>query len=207
MPSKKLPSAGNQEIPMEAFVANKVDDYQSGRISRRQLIETLTVAAATAYTAEGAKAAAADPTLKIALVNHISYTCPNFKQAADWYSRIFNLDQVGETKMDVALPFGKKGERPFGVTANDVPLTHLIIRTRDLNARPQNGGEPRRKARALINHIAYTIADWDRNRVRAELARLGYANPEVDGEHSFHVVDVNGYYVQISGIEMTALGG
>jgi catechol 2,3-dioxygenase-like lactoylglutathione lyase family enzyme len=207
MPSKKLPSAGNQEIPMEAFVANKVDDYQSGRISRRQLIETLTVAAATAYTAEGAKAAAADPTLKIALVNHISYTCPNFKQAADWYSRIFNLDQVGETKMDVALPFGKKGERPFGVTANDVPLTHLIIRTRDLNARPQNGGEPRRKARALINHIAYTIADWDRNRVRAELARLGYANPEVDGEHSFHVVDVNGYDVQISGIEMTALGG
>jgi catechol 2,3-dioxygenase-like lactoylglutathione lyase family enzyme len=207
MPSKKLPSAGNQEIPMEAFVANKVDDYQSGRISRRQLIETLTVAAATAYTAEGAKAAAADPTLKIALVNHISYTCPNFKQAADWYSRIFNLDQVGETKMDVALPFGKKGERPFGVTANDVPLTHLIIRTRDLNARPQNGGEPRRKARALINHIAYTIADWDRNRVRAELGRLGYANPEVDGEHSFHVVDVNGYDVQISGIEMTALGG
>ena len=41
---------------MEAFVANKVADYQQGRISRRQLIESLTVAAATAYTAEGAKA-------------------------------------------------------------------------------------------------------------------------------------------------------
>ena len=192
---------------MQAFVAKQVDDYQSGRISRRQLIETLTVAAATAFAADGAKAAAADPALKIALVNHISYTCPNFKQAADWYSRIFNLDQLGETKTDVALPFGKKGEKPFGVTANDVPLTHLIIRTRDLNARPQNGGEPRRQPRALINHVAYTIADWDQNRVRAELARLGYANPEVDGEHSFHVVDVNGYDVQISGIEMTALGG
>ena len=192
---------------MESFVANKVDEYRAGRISRRQLIETLTVAAATAYTAEGAKAAAADPTLKIALVNHISYTCPDFKQAADWYSRVFNLDQIGASKTDVALPFGKKGEKPYGVTANDVPLTHLIIRTRDLDARPQNGREPRRQPRALINHIAYTIADWDSNRVRAELKRLGYANPEVDGPYSFHVVDVNGYHVQISGIGMTALAG
>jgi catechol 2,3-dioxygenase-like lactoylglutathione lyase family enzyme len=192
---------------MQSFVAKKVDEYQSGRISRRQLIEMLTVAAATAYTAKGAKAAAADPTLRVALVNHISYTCPNFKQAADWYSRIFNLDQIGETKTDVALPFGKRGEKPFGVTANDVPLTHLIIRTRDLNARPQNGGEARRQPRALVNHVAYTIADWDKNRVRGELARLGYPNPVVDGEHSFHVVDVNGYDVQLSGIEMTALGG
>ena len=192
---------------MENFVANKVDEYRAGRISRRQLIETLTVAAATAYTAEGAKAAAADPTLKIALVNHISYTCPDFKQAADWYSRVFNLDQIGASKTDVALPFGKKGDKPYGVTANDVPLTHLIIRTRDLDARPQNGREPRRQPRALINHIAYTIADWDSNRVRAELKRLGYANPEVDGPYSFHVVDVNGYDVQISGIAMTALAG
>jgi catechol 2,3-dioxygenase-like lactoylglutathione lyase family enzyme len=189
---------------MEAFVAKKVDDYRSGRISRRQLIESLTIAATTAFTAQGAKAAAADPALKIALVNHISYTCPDFKRAADWYSKVFNLDQIGETKNDVALPFGKKGEKPFGVTANDVPLTHLIIRTRDLNAPAQNGAS-RRKPQALINHIAYTIADWDRDRVRAELKRLGYANPEVDGPYSFHVVDVNGYDVQISGIEMTAL--
>ena len=190
---------------MEAFVANRVDEYQQGRISRRQLIESLTVAAATAYTAEGAKAAAADPTLKIALVNHISYTCPNFKQAADWYSKMFNLDQIGETKNDVALPFGKRAEKPYGVTANDVPLTHLIIRTRDLNAAPQGGGEPRRKPRALVNHVAYTIADFDANRVRAELNRLGYPNPREDGPNSFHVVDVNGFDVQISGIQMTAL--
>jgi hypothetical protein len=118
---------------------------------------------------------------------------------------MFNLDQIGETKNDVALPFGKRGDKPYGVTANDVPLTHLIIRTRDLNATPQGGGEPRRKPRALVNHIAYTIADFDQNRVRAELKRLGYANPREDGPNSFHVVDVNGFDVQISGIGMSAL--
>ena len=44
-----------------------------------------------------------------------------------------------------------------------------------------------------------------RSRVRAELKRLGYPNPLKDGEHSFHIVDPNGFDVQISGIEMTAL--
>jgi len=192
---------------MQAYVAQIVDDYKTGKISRRRLIQTLTAAATTVHAPDGAKAAAADPTLKVALVNHVSYTCPNYRQAADWYSKIFNLDQVGATERDVALPFGKKGEKPFGVTANDVPLTHLIIRTRDLNAPAQNSGEPRRKSRALVNHIAYTIADFDKERVRAELKRMGYANPRQDGEHSFHVVDVNGFDVQISGIEMTALTG
>ena len=192
---------------MQAYVAQKIDDYRTGKIGRRQLIQTLTLAATTVYAADGAKAAPADPALKVALVNHVSYTCPNYKQAADWYSKIFNLDQVGATDRDVALPFGKKGERPYGVAANDVPQTHLIIRTRDPNAPAQGGEAPRRKARALVNHIAYTIADFDKERVRAELKRMGYANPLQDGEHSFHVADVNGFDVQISGIAMTALTG
>jgi catechol 2,3-dioxygenase-like lactoylglutathione lyase family enzyme len=140
-------------------------------------------------------------------VNHVSYTCPNFQDAADWYSKIFNLNQVGATKTDVALPFGKKGDKPMGVTANDVPLTTLIIGSRDLNAPARGETTPRRKSRALVNHIAYTIGTFNKDRVRAELKRLGYPNPREDGEHSFHVVDVNGYDVQISGIDMTALGG
>ena len=191
---------------MEGFVAQKIDDYKTGKISRRRFIETLTLATTTLY-AQNAKAAASDPALKVALVNHVSYTCPNFQRAADWYSKIFNLDQVGATKIDVALPFGKKGDKPMGVTANDVPLTTLIIRSRDLNAPPRGETTPRRKSRALVNHIAYTIAAFNKDRVRAELKRLGYPNPREDGEHSFHVVDVNGYDVQTNGIEMTALGG
>jgi catechol 2,3-dioxygenase-like lactoylglutathione lyase family enzyme len=191
---------------MEGFVAQKIDDYKTGKISRRRLIETLTLAATTLY-AQDAKAASSNPALKVALVNHVSYTCPNFQQAADWYSKIFNLDQVGATRNDVALPFGKKDDKPLGVTANDVPVTTLTIRSRDLDAPARGETTRRRKSRALVNHIAYTIADFNRDRVRAELKRLGYPNPREDGPHSFLVVDVNGFDVQISGIEMTALGG
>ncbi len=191
---------------MDGFVAQKIEDYQTGKISRRHFIETLTLAATTLY-AQDAKAAPSNPALKVALVNHVSYTCPKFQQAADWYSKIFNLDQVGATKTDVALPFGKKGDEPVGVTASDVPSTSLIIRSRDLDAPARGEATLRRKSRALVNHIAYTIADFNQGRVRAELKRLGYPNPREDGPHSFHIVDVNGYDVQISGIEMTALGG
>src|SRR4051812_5292199 len=107
---------------MEAFFATKLDEFAKGKISRRALLETLTVAATTTYAAAPAAAAPApDPALKISLVNHISYNCPDFKKAADWYSKVFNLDQIAPSKNDVALPFGKRGEKPFGVTANDVP--------------------------------------------------------------------------------------
>jgi len=124
---------------MEGFVAQKLNDFETGKISRRKLIETLTAAATTAY-ATGAAAQGEESPLKAQLINHISYTCPDFKRAADWYSKVFNLDQVGQTQRDVVLPFGKKGEQPYGVTAKDVPLAHLIIRTPNPNAPPPRGG-------------------------------------------------------------------
>jgi hypothetical protein len=68
---------------MDGFVATKLDEFERGKISRRRLIETLTLAATTAYAADSASAQKADPKLKIALINHISYTVPNFQQAGD----------------------------------------------------------------------------------------------------------------------------
>jgi len=78
---------------MEGFVAHQLHEFETGKLSRRALIETLTLAATTLY-ATGAKAQA-DATLKAQLVNHISYTCPEYRPAADWYSKVFNLDEIG----------------------------------------------------------------------------------------------------------------
>jgi len=189
---------------MQGFVATKLNEFEQGKISRRKLIETLTFAATTLYASGAEAKPAGEPALKVALVNHISYTCPNFKQAGDWYSKVFNLDQVGLKDTEVTLPFGKKGEKPYGVTAKDVPLTFIICRTRDLNA-PAANGQARPQSQAVVNHIAFTIADYDRAKVLAELKRMGFDNPREDGEHSFHIADPFGYDVQISGINMTAL--
>jgi hypothetical protein len=68
---------------MEGFVAKQVQDYQNNRINRRRLIEILTLAA-TAYAGKSAHATE-PPGLDITLVSHVSYTCPDFHRAADWY--------------------------------------------------------------------------------------------------------------------------
>jgi catechol 2,3-dioxygenase-like lactoylglutathione lyase family enzyme len=193
-------------MTMEAFIATKLDDYAQGKISRRKLIDTFMFAAtAVAATTDGAKAAPSDPTLKVALVNHVSYTCPNFREAADWYSKVLNLEQVGPSKTDVALPFGKRGEKPIGVTANDVPLPHLIIRSRDLNAPAAGSQEPRRKPRALVQHMGYTVANFDREKAKAELNSLGVKGVRDGGLYSLHMLDPFGYDIQLSGFANNAL--
>ena len=189
---------------MEGFVAHKLAEFEQGKISRRKLIETLTLAATTAYAADRA-GAAEQPALKAALINHISYTCPNYRQAADWYSKVFNLDQIGARDRDVALPFGKKGDQPYNVAAKDVPLTHLIFRTRDLNPAPAAGEAPRPKVQAVIDHVAYTVADFDREKAKAELKSLGVENVRDGGLYSLHMTDPFGYDVQISGFANNAL--
>jgi catechol 2,3-dioxygenase-like lactoylglutathione lyase family enzyme len=190
---------------MEAYVAQKLNEFETGKISRRRLIETLTFAATTAYAADRASAQP-DPALKAQLVNHISYTCPDFRVAADWYSKVLNLDQIGPTNRDVALPFGKKGEQPSGVTAKDVPLAHLIIRTRTANTPPPKGGDrPRPTPQATIDHICYTVADFNQARAKAALTALGVKNLRESGTRSLHMDDPFGYDVQISGLESNAL--
>jgi len=119
----------------------------------------LTLAATTAYAT--GEAGAQEQPLKAQLINHVSYTCPNFKEAADWYSKVFNLDQVGPTNRDVALPFGKKddpalwGDRQ-GRAAELPDHPHAQRQCATTPRRPA----PRPKAQATIDHIGYTVADF-----------------------------------------------
>lgn len=191
---------------MYGFTATKLDEFEQGKISRRQLIQTLT-AAATATGAAGAAtgAQAAQPVgVSPALVNHVSYTCANFRQAADWYGKIFNLEQVGLKDTEVTLPFNKMGEQPYGVTAKDVPPTFLLCRTRDANA-PAANGQPRPKATNVVNHMAYTVADFDSARIQAQLRAMGVQNIRATGANAIHMDDAFGYDVEICGLANNAL--
>jgi 4-hydroxyphenylpyruvate dioxygenase-like putative hemolysin len=187
---------------MEGFVATKLDEFDRGKISRRRLIEALTLAATTAYATDAAKAQSAGPSLKVALVNHISYTCPNFRQAGEWYSKVFNLDQAGLKDTEVTLPFGKMGEQPYGVTAKDVPVTFILCRTRT-QVNPRYVDRP--KPEAVIDHVAFTVADFNRERAKADLIAMGVKNVRDGGPYSLHMDDAFGYDIQISGLENNAL--
>ena len=188
---------------MDAFAAVKLQEFEQGKISRRKLVETL-VAAVTA-TAAGSAEAAQQPAVKVSNVNHVSYTNPDYHKAADWYSKVFNLEQVNDDGHNVNLPFGKMGEMPLGITANDVGPTFLICRTRDLNGTIGTTGVQRPKATNVIDHMAYTVADFDRERVKADLVAMGVEKVRDGGMFSLHMVDPFGYDIQISGLANNAL--
>jgi len=188
---------------MEAFAAVKLQEFEQGKISRRRRIETL-VAAATATGATAAQAAE-QPATKVVSVNHITYTNPNYRQAADWYSKVFNLEQVNDDVHNMNLPFGKMGEQPYGLTAKDVGPTFLICRTRELTGTIGTTGVQRPKATCVVDHMAYTVADFDRERAKAELKSLGVENVKDGGMFSLHMTDPFGYDIQMSGLANNAV--
>jgi catechol 2,3-dioxygenase-like lactoylglutathione lyase family enzyme len=189
---------------MHAYAAVKLEDYKNGKISRRQLLETLTVAVAA--SAPGAAGAAQGRALQAALINHVSFTCPNFRQAADWYSKVFNLEQVTypSEPTQIGIPFGPKGSKPMGVTADDVPVSYIVVRTRDSYA-PAANGVARRRSRASIEHMGYTVANFDREKAKVELKALGVENVRDGGLYSLHMTDPFGYDIQLSGVANNAL--
>ena len=123
------------------------------------------------------------------------------------------IAKVGDRKRDVidhrlwGTPRRPAG-REYGIAANDVPLTHIICRTRPRDAPAGAGsGPPRRTPKAVIDHIAFTVADFDPARAKAQFAAVGVSNVRDGGPFSVYVDDPFGYELQISGVGVTATCG
>lgn len=156
---------------MEQLIAKLLESFEQGKMTRRQLIQSLATAATIVSAgALAAPVAAADEKgFKAIAVNHISYESADYSKVRDFYK-----DLLG---MKVTQDDGRQAYLSFGDSV-------LIAR----------GGS--RTAR--IDHIAYTIDNWNREAVGAELKRRGL-QPRPDTENSFHVRDPEGFDLQIAG--------
>ena len=161
---------------MEGVIAKLLDDFERGKMTRRQLIKSLSVVAAVASNATPAMPATGKA-FKAVAVNHISYQVNDYAKTRDFYADLFGMKILGDN--------GKQCELILGDTN-----TFIIPRNAPAGSTP-----PR------IDHIAYTIENWDKDAVKAELDRRGL-NPQPDTENSFHVKDPNGFDLQISGKDM-----
>jgi catechol 2,3-dioxygenase-like lactoylglutathione lyase family enzyme len=161
---------------MEGLIAKLLENFEQGRMTRRQLIQSLALAATAASAVSASSTAAGDGKgFKAVGVNHISYEVADYVKIRDFYA-----DLLG---MKVSQDDGKQCFLSFGDT-------FIIPRNRA-------SGTPR------IDHIAYTIENWDKGAVEAELKRRGL-QPRADTPNSFHVKDPAGFDLQISGKEMKA---
>ena len=162
---------------MEQIIAKLLADFEQGRMNRRQLIRSLAVAASAAGAVVTLPAATDGKGFKAVAVNHISYQVADYARTRDFYADLLGMKVSGDTGKQANISFGD---------------SFMIPR----NAR--NGGPTPR-----VDHIAYTIENWDKNAVEAELKRRGL-QPRPDTENSFHVKDPDGFDLQISGKDMKA---
>jgi catechol 2,3-dioxygenase-like lactoylglutathione lyase family enzyme len=161
---------------METAIAKLLDDFDHGKMTRRQLIKSLSVVAAAAASVAPASGESSKGFRAVG-VNHISYQVNDYAKTRDFYADLLGMKVVKDTGTQCNLVIGDTN-------------TFVIPR----NA-PQGTTPPR------IDHIAYTIENWDKNAVHAELERRGL-NPQPDTENSFHIKDPNGFDLQISGKDM-----
>jgi len=160
---------------MESLIAKLLQDFEQGKMDRRQLIRSLAVAASA--VAAATPAAAEGKGFQAVTVNHISYQVKDYAKTRDFYADLLGMKVTQDTGKQCYLSFGN---------------TFLL---------PRNGREGSSVPR--IDHVAYTIEDWDKNAVEAELKRRGLT-PRPDTEDSFHVKDPDGFDLQISGKNMKA---
>jgi catechol 2,3-dioxygenase-like lactoylglutathione lyase family enzyme len=162
---------------MEQIIAKLLQDFEQGKMNRRQLIRSLAVAAsaAAAATPVGAQGKG----FKAVTVNHISYQVADYTKTRDFYK-----DLLG---MTVSKDDGRQCYMSFGDT--------FLL--------PRNARQGSTTPVPRVDHIAYTIENWNKADVEAELKRRGLT-PRPDTENSFHVKDPDGFDLQISGKDMKA---
>jgi catechol 2,3-dioxygenase-like lactoylglutathione lyase family enzyme len=156
---------------MEQIIAKLLQDFEQGKMSRRQLIQSLALTAAAASTV-GAAPAAEGKIFKATNINHVSYQVADYTKSRDFYAGLFGMKVTEDDGKQCRLTFGDN---------------ILIVRNR------QPAGK--------VDHIAYTIANWDQEKdsVEAELKRRGLKIVQGDAKTSFHVHDPDGFEVQFGG--------
>jgi catechol 2,3-dioxygenase-like lactoylglutathione lyase family enzyme len=207
---------------MERFIFKVLKDFEDGKMSRRQLIQTIAVAAAVYGAGEEAANAAPSDGFKTIAVNHISYSCPDYTKARDFYSTLMGMENLPDkdTGRQAYLAFGpREGGTwllPRGYEdSSPNPVKQPAAAQRGANPAGQRGantGKQDPPVAAVIDHLAFTMANFDKDGTLGVLKDWGLHHqgpdhtPRIDGD-SYHVWDPFGYDLQISGFGMGAGGG
>jgi catechol 2,3-dioxygenase-like lactoylglutathione lyase family enzyme len=210
---------------MEAVIARMLGDFENGRLTRRELIQTLAMMVATGPTnaavQQGAKPAppispAFAPTgWKTVSLDHISFAVSDYRRSVAFYRDLMGWTISEESGTNQAtLDINGLGaiiirSRPTqqaqaaapqpGVAASASAASPAAIAAAGGGA--QGSQQNRPSVTGVINHISWGISPWDTDKVKTELERRGL-NPRPDNQgqnyKSYHVLDPDGWDLQIS---------
>lgn len=129
---------------MDNVIADLVTNFDAGTLSRRQLIQGLTVLAAAGTALP---AAAQETPFKSTRIDHISIQTSNYQRSIEFYQTIFGLTVLNEDKENEISR--------MGVTKTIVSLHH-------------------KQPFAVVDHFAIAIDGFDRDATTKALAAHGY---------------------------------
>lgn len=164
---------------MENTISNLIGSYESGNLSRRQLITGLAALAASAYPSlrcEGlplpsAGMATPNPYSVVAVdINHVGINVGDVARSVRWYESVFGLRTLVQSK-DVAV-MGFRDRTPGS--------TSFVFRTSE---KPE------------VNHIMFGIDNYDPAALKQYLQGRGLTCR--DDRLSYHVQDPDGIDVQV----------
>ncbi|MEO8314166.1 MAG: VOC family protein [Pseudomonadota bacterium] len=151
---------------MDTLITDLVDHFDRGTLSRRHLVLGLTTLAA----AGGALPAAAQQApFKATRLDHVSVQTTDLARSIEFYSKVFGLKILSEDKPNKIARLG---------------VTKVIVSVHE------------KAPVGIVDHFAIAIDDFDRDKVTAELAKLGLKT-ENHPDAGFCVRDPVGVPVQI----------
>jgi catechol 2,3-dioxygenase-like lactoylglutathione lyase family enzyme len=182
---------------METVINGLLTDFEKGKMTRRQLIQSLALAAAAAapvatvgaQTASTIPAATAPAAFKTVWLDHISYAVTDYRKSTAFYRDLMGWEIRNDNgKNQCTMKIGDIGE--------------IIIRNRrEPDAAAPGAEAPPAPITGVINHVSYGVANWNTEAVKSELERRGLKpRPDMVGDNfkSFHVKDPDGWDLQIS---------
>jgi hypothetical protein len=152
---------------MESLLSKLLASYESGSVSRRDLIRAMAMLVAT--TEAAAAEASAAPGFQSLHLEHVSITTENPQKSADWWKDALNLHQR-PNQPDGAIRLGLEGK----------DRTLIVFRTA--------------KVTNIVDHFAMAIDPFQRTVLLEDFKRRNIPT-STDGE--FLIKDPNGIYCQL----------
>ena len=153
---------------MSSTISRLLSHYDSGTLTRRELLAGLTMLA-TAGTTTSAAAG-----LKVSRLDHISLNVSDLQRSRDFYLNVFasSVNSNPRPNNEVRLDFGENGL--------------LVLR--------------RSSPPGTVDHLGIKLEGFDKLSVTQQLRASGIVpvdEPNVPGTPGFHVVDPDGFRVQL----------
>lgn len=204
---------------METVIARLLSDFEHGKMTRRQLVQSLALVAmgipvASAVAESVATAPVVKPVAapwKTVWLDHISFQCADYKRSVDFYTNLMGWQVLHDTGNQATIDINGIGgiiirnhRQGRGAPPAAAPSTRPDSAASTAGAAAQPS---RPSITAVIDHISWGIEPWDTETVRSELLKRGLTPREDTGNggpiatskfKSFHVKDPDGWDLQIS---------